>query len=298
MVLPNFLIIGSGRSGTTSLHNYLDQHPEVFMSALKETDYFALENRAHLYGGPGAKWLVKSSVSTRPQYEALFAAAAGYKAVGESSPRYLYTPEAIDNIRASLPEARLIAILRNPVERAFASYLGMCRDGWEKCENFRAAIEDEPRRVAENWLFGRYVSMGYYHRHLSRVCARFPRDRIRVYLYEDLRRDPAALVADMFGYIGVSPDFVPDMSRRHNVSGIITNPVLRTVWTGSAKMRTAIRPVVPHGLRHLAGRLFVRDLKKPEFDPGLKRELTAKYREDILRLQDLIGRDLSGWLKN
>jgi sulfotransferase family protein len=296
MTLPNFLIIGSGRSGTTSLHNYLDAHPEVFMSRLKETDYFALEHREHLYGGPGVKWMINSSVSTRRQYEALFEGAAGYQAIGESSPRYLYTPEAIDNLKSTLPNAKLIVILRNPVERAFASYVGLRRDGWEKCKTFREAINDEQHRISENWLFGCYLSVGYYHRNLSRVYEKFPANQIRVYLYEDLRDDPEALFSDLLGFVGVSQKFSPNMSKRHNVSGIISNPILRTVWTGTAQLRTVMRPLLPHSLRHWGGRIFVRNLKKPELDPDLKIELIRQYRDDIMSLQDLIGRDLSAWL--
>jgi len=296
MVLPNFLIIGSGRSGTTSLHSYLDAHPEVFMSGIKETNFFAFENRQHLYGGPGAKWLIKGSVSIRRDYEALFDGAEGYKAIGEASPRYLYTPEALHNIKATLPDAKLVVILRNPVERAYASYVGMRRDGLEKCRSFRDAIADQDRRISENWALGRYIEVGYYSRHLKNVFDLFPRDQVKIYLYEDLRNDPVGLLQDLFGFLDVSQDFVPDMSERKNESGIISNPVLRTIWTGSAMARTMVRPYVPLQMRHMAGKLLVRNLKKTPIDDEMRCQLTKELSPDILSLQNLVQRDLSGWL--
>ena len=296
MVLPNFLIIGSGRSGTTSLHSYLDAHPEVFMSEIKETNFFAFENRQHLYGGPGAKWLIKGSVSIRRDYEALFDGADTYKAVGESSPRYLYTPEALHNIKSSLPDAKLIVILRNPVERAYASYTGLRRDGLEKCSTFKAALADQDRRISENWALGRYIEVGYYAKHLKNVFDLFPRDQVRIYLYEDLRDDPTSLLKDLFGYLDVSRDFVPNMCERKNESGIISNPVLRTIWTGSAMARTMVRPYVPLQMRHMAGKLLVRNLKKTPMEDEMRSVLEKELRPDILSLQDLVQRDLSGWL--
>ncbi|MFZ5610050.1 MAG: sulfotransferase family protein [Pseudomonadota bacterium] len=297
MVMPNFLIIGSGRSGTTSLHAYLAQHPEVYMSPLKETNFFALEERTALYGGPGAKWLINSSISTRRQYEALFDAVTTQKAIGESSPRYLYTPAAMENIKRTLPDVKLIAVLRNPVDRAYASYMGMRRDGWEKCPDFAQAIADEPRRIAENWLMGCYLSVGYYHAHLSRVYRLFDPAQIRIYLYEDLQDRLADVLADIFAFIGVDTTFTPDMSHRHNVSGIIRNPLLRALWTKTILLRTMMRPLVPYGLRHWAGRAIVREVEKEALAPRLRAELIARYREDILLLERLINRDLRAWLQ-
>jgi hypothetical protein len=112
-VLPNFLIVGAGRSGTTSLYEYLRQHPQVFMSRVKEPNYFAFEGE--IPHGPGAAWLRATSVRTREAYEALFAEAGSARAIGEASARYLRSEGAPERIHALLPDARLVGILRNPV---------------------------------------------------------------------------------------------------------------------------------------------------------------------------------------
>lgn len=294
--MPNFLIIGSGRSGTTSLHNFLGQHPEIYVSPFKETNYFAFEGREHLYGGPGARWLIKSSVYERKRYEALFEDVRDEKAIGESSPRYLYTPESIERISRELPDVKLIAILRNPVERAFASFVGLRRDGWEPSDSFFEALDQESQRVAENWVMGCYTHVGYYFRHLSLCYELFPPDQIKIYLHEDFRDKPTELLQDVYSFLGVDGGFIPDMSVQHNVTGIISNPILRAIWTETAKLRAMLGPMLPYGIRNMAGKLIVRNLEKPEFPVDARRKLTECFREDVTNLQGLIDRDLSHWL--
>jgi len=143
MTLPNFVIIGAGRSGTTSLYHYLAQHRDVFMSPVKETRFFAWQ----------AEWAGKTDVDERvlrrrypvrclENYEALFTAAQGRRAIGEATPRYLFAPGVPEVMAAVVPDARLIAILRDPAVRAFSSWMGTVLDGRER-RSFDQAVEDE-----------------------------------------------------------------------------------------------------------------------------------------------------------
>src|SRR5437867_4308222 len=120
--LPTFLVIGAARSGTTALYLYLRQHPNVFMSRDKETNFFAFEGEALDFRGPGAEF-VNNSVVTLNAYLRLFADAPENAAIGEASPLYLYSLHAAERIHARLPDVRLIAILRNPIEQAYSHYL-------------------------------------------------------------------------------------------------------------------------------------------------------------------------------
>lgn len=149
MTLPTFLIIGSGRSGTTSLHAYLRQHPEVFMSEVKEPSFFSFMDGGIPSRGPGSEWLRRTAVTTREAYEALFAASAGARAIGEASPAYLIDPAVPARIHALIPHVRLVAILRHPAERAHAAYLGRRRDGLDPAPTFEAALRDEDRRLGQ-----------------------------------------------------------------------------------------------------------------------------------------------------
>jgi len=297
VTLPNFFVIGAARSGTTSLQDYLGQHPEIYMCPVKEPNFFAFDEKAPPIRGPGARQLVDSSVVARGAYEALFADAGDAKATGEISPRYLSTPEAPERIRREVPHARIIAVLRHPVDRAYASFVSHRRDGWEHHTSLRAAMDDEPRRFEEGSVIGLIYSEGCYHRHLERYYRLFERDRIRVHLFDDLVADPARLLADLFDFLEVDAAFAPDLSRRHNPSGEFRNPLLRILWKNSYMLRRETRRFIPRSLRDGAYAWILRDLEKPELTAELREELTARYREDILRLQDLIQRDLSHWLR-
>lgn len=295
-MLPNFLVIGAGRSGTTSLYEYLREHPEVFMSPVKEANYFAFPEGHQPERGPGGVLVRRGAVSTLAEYEALFADAGDARAIGEASPRYLRTPEAPARIDALLPDVRLVAILRDPVERAYASYLGLRRDGLEPQPTFEDALRDDERRQREGWPFSGLVDAGLYHRHLSRYYERFPPERIRVYLHDDLRADAAGLVRDLLSFLGVDPDFSPDTARVHGRTGVVRNRVLGELWSRSRRVRDGLGPVMPRRVSEGVRRWVLRDLERPQVAPATRAQLIPVFRPDVLALEELIGRDLSAWL--
>ena len=296
--LPNFLVIGAAKSGTTALYHFLRQHPQVYMSPEKEPRFFICEGRPPDYRGPYEDGLInKMTIWKREDYEALFAGARDQLARGEATPSYLWFPGAPERIQALLPRARLVAILRQPADRAFSHYMMHRRDGREPL-SFEDALRAEPERLAAHWYWGRYRQAGYYHRHLSRYYDRFAREQIRVYLYDDLVRDPAALLRDLFGFLGVDEGVTVNTGVRYNLSGIIASPLLRAIWAGTNRPRAFIRPLVPRRLRQrVAGFFTTRKMIRLAMREETRAELMADYREDILKLQDLIGRDLSNWLR-
>ena len=298
--MPNFLMIGASKSGTTSIHRYLEQHPEVYVSPVKEPKFFALECERPDYKGPGDREAWRDSVTSIKEYEALFDGATDERAVGEVSPVYLYSEKAVGRIKHHVPDAKLIAILRNPVERAYSSYLHKRRDGREPLDDFVRALDAEDQRMREGWAYGwRYTRVGFYHEQLVRYFDAFVPGQIRVYLYEDLTGDPVGLMRDVYGFLGVDDAFVPDMSRSHNVSGIPKNKLVQSLLRGRNPVKTALKPLFPRRVRkRLLVDLQNRNLKEaPGMPLEARRRLTEAYREDILKLEGLIGRDLSGWLR-
>lgn len=296
MTLPNFLVIGASRSGTTSLHHYLGQHPQVFMCPVKEPNYFGFPGQDPGFRGRGTRSFRRHSVLDHDAYRRLFDGVDGEPAIGEVSPLYLHADHAAAHIRQQIPDARLIAILRHPVERAYATYIGRCRDGFETAPSILDAIRDEPRRLREKRTVGGLIHKGYYHRHLQRYFDRFDRDQLRVYLFEDLLDDPRALLRDIFRFLGVDPDFEPDLSTQHNPSGSIRNPLLRALWKRCWYVRAVTPYVLPRTLRDHLYRLVTHDVVKPSLPAGVYNDLVEMFRDDILKLQDLLGRDLSHWL--
>ncbi len=297
MTLPNFFVIGAAKGGTTSLHRYLGQHPQIFMSSRKETNFFAVEGRPN-YGGPQDRSIINRDIIWRERdYRRLFRHVRDELAVGDASPRYLYTPGTARRIQNRIPEARLFAVLRQPAERAHSHFVMARRDGLEPCATLEEALADEPRRRRSNWAWGRYLEQGFYARQLSEYYAHFPREQIRVFLFEDLCNDPQGLFRQVFEFLGVEEDFPIDTSRRENVSGTLANPILRFLWTRTHPPRRLIRPLLPKRLRGLVSRFVIsRRLQRVPLEPDLRRRLTALYRDEILELQTMIDRDLSAWL--
>jgi len=296
MPLPDFLIIGAGRSGTTTLYEILRRHPQIFMPDVKEPNYFAFADGA-LPAGPGAAWLRATSVTTRAGYEALFADAGGARARGEASPRYMVGADAAARIHAAIPAVKLIAILRHPVERAYASYLAYRRDGLEPAATFEAALADQERRRQAGWPYGAFVDFGFQHRQLARYDALFPARQLRIYLYDDLLRDAAGLVRDLLAFLEVDPSWQPDFAQRHGRTGVVRNPLLAALWRHSPRARSTLGPWLPQAWRDRAYAWLMRDLVKPDMNPETRAALLRLYRADTLALQERLGRDLSAWLR-
>lgn len=300
MRLPTFLIIGTGKAGTTSLYHMLQQHPEIFMSPVKEPNFFAFEGQRPSFRGPGDDRRVnRESIVSLEEYGKLFAGVRGERAVGEASTRYLEVAPTAARIKAHVPDARLVAILRNPADRAFASYLHHRRDGREPCESFAEALHLEERRTRDHWGFGQYLSGGFYYRQLQPYWDLFAASQMRIYLYDDFASDPRRVLRDLYAFLGVDDGFQADLSVPYNVSGIPRNQFVDTLLSASP-VTNAIKSVLPAGVRdRIAAAVRARrnaNLERPAQPPETRRLLVDAYREEILRLQDRLGRDLSAWL--
>lgn len=300
--LPDFLVIGAMKAGTTSLELYLDQHPQVFMSRLKEPNYFAFKEQAlsftDAFGRPSR--LNERSITDTGRYRSLFDGARPEQKAGEISHWYLYDPMAPAHIRHDIPDARLIAVLRDPVERAYSEFLFHMRDGRESVEDFGEALDIEEERLAAGCDDGRYVDRGLYHAQLSRFYDLFPSEQIRVYLFEDLRDDPATLIRDLYSFIGVDPDVKPDTTVSRNVSGIPKNMgvqrLLRAVVWQEGLREAVRRTPLGRPLQKLYAEASRRNLSRPPLAPEHRERLRATFKDDVTKLQGLIDRDLSKWL--
>ena len=297
MMLPNFLIVGAAKAGTTSLYRYLQQHPQVFMSDPKEPRFFAYLDRADAYrraGRAASHWMM-----TPEQYGRLFEATDGAQAVGEASTLYLYSKVAARNIHRRIPEARLIAVLRNPVDRAYSQFLHGVRDAWEPLRDFRQAVAEEEGRIADGWSARwHYVRRGFYADQLRRYLAVFGRERLAVYLYEDLCSDPLGMVRSIFEHLEVDPAFRPSVAARHNASWVPRVRPLDEALRGRNRIGRSLRAWLPEPTwTRIVPRIKDLNRARPPLDPELRAQLTGVFREDVLELQDLIDRDLTAWLE-
>jgi hypothetical protein len=301
-ILPNFLIIGAAKSGTTSLYYHLKQHPDIYLSPIKETNFFALEGETLDFRGPfdhGKGCIGEFSITKYSDYIKLYSKATGYKAVGEASPLYLYHPKAPSNIKKYVPHAKLIAILRNPIERAYSSYLQFRRDGREPESDFFIALSKEEERIRDNWEhMWHYTKMGFYASQIKRYYNFFSKDQIKILLYDDFVDNTEGVVRDICAFIGVDPEVSINTSQRHNASAEPRREWLhKLMWAPPKTVRYSIG-LLPEALK--------KPLRKPVFEfiynkSGIprqsKRYLKKIFQSEIHELSVLIGRDLRSWLK-
>ena len=298
--LPNFLLIGAAKSGTTSMYYYLKQHPDIYMSPTKEPKFFTMEGREINYQGPSDERIKKESVTTFEEYVKLFEGVSGERAIGEASTTYLSHLEgAAIKIQQTIPEVKLIAVLRHPADRAYSAYMHLRRMGVENEEEFEKALALEPSRQEQNFYeYWMYRQRGYYYQQLKTYYDLFPKEQIKVFLYEDMLSDLQGTLRETFRFLGVDHDFSPDTSAWHNKSGIPKSEGVSTFLTQKHPLKELAKKIVPERWGHrLVSKVQGTILKQEQIPPAVRASMTQDYREDILQLQDLINRDLSRWLQ-
>jgi hypothetical protein len=297
--MPNFFIVGAAKCGTTSMFNYLKQHPQVFMPARRKESRFFSGLSPEQFPGPGRRY-VAFAVTSWAAYQRLFEGSAACPARGEACTSYLYCydkaiPRIIDRLGRRV---KIIVMLRHPVERAYSNYLQHVRDGVEPLA-FEEALEAERARGDEGWWLGfRYQDQGRYYEQVRAYAEAFGSDRMHVVLFDDFEADTARSVQRVFQFLDVDDTFVPDLSRRYNPSGVPRHEALHRFITQEHPVKRAFRWAVPHRLKvFLYNRYLQTSLDKPPLRSETRARLLAVYREDVLRLQELIQRDLSSWLR-
>ncbi|EGV15968.1 sulfotransferase family protein [Thiocapsa marina] len=281
-MLPDFIIIGAHKAGTTSLHHYFDQHPDVFMTIVKEPNYFSFDptNPAHV----GAK---RSSYRVRSlsDYEALFSTSPPHNRRGEASPSYLHSKSAPFRIKELLPECRIVASLRNPVDRAYSAYLMAFRDG------VTTLRVQEIRPGRDTWIL-----QSLYAESLRRYLEVFQDEQLRFVLFDDLNANPSGVMQKLFRFVGVDPEFSVDTTYAFNPGGIPRNPILHRGLNVIKKI-PKVQEYVPKSVRRKIANIRDRNLAKaPPLDPEVRSTWLDFFREDILSTQALIRRDLGHWL--
>lgn len=291
--VPDFFVIGAYRSGTTFLYRALGQHPQVFVPVLKEPNFFAVDGNEN-----ATPELLGRSVCEPDEYERLYRDAASSQRCGDVSPEYLRNPAAPARIRQTHPDAPLVAILRNPVERAYSDYMQHRARGSEPCATFAEALDlQDERRAGLSRSAPHYVDSGMYGVQLERYLEVFDRGQLLVLLYEDLQADAADVTRRVFDHIGVDPAVDIELQSDVNASGLPRNVAYRALLRARRSVGTRLSPRVVESVRPYWDRVMRRGLVKQDLGADDRRRLVEIYREDVERLQALIGRDLGHWLR-
>lgn len=300
--MPDYLLLGAMKSATSSLAAALEQHPQIYSSRVKEANYFHIASGAKIDFGM-ERGPVRA-IATLKDYQALFAGAPAHQRVGEATPTYLSSARAARVIREQIPAVRLFAILRNPADRTY-SHFQMFQTQGKESRSFDEVIRDEKagidRQIAAEGaptVDGGYLYIGLYARHLQIYRDLFPPEQLKVILFEDFTQRSQTTLADLCDFLGIDSTYQFGKPERSNETAVVSKPGL---MAGLKRIR------IGFVLRHLLPKSLFRQVRqaglsrltvKPQpMSPESRATLVTFYRPEILRLQDMLDRDLTHWLE-
>lgn len=270
MTLPNFLIVGAAKSGTTTLQDHLMDHPQVFMPS-KEVQFFSKDTTY----AKGLDW-----------YATHFDGVQGQPAIGEKSPAYCYVPEAAERIRESIPDVRLLWIFRDPVSRAYSNYWHLVLRGLEYLP-FEEALKREAERINEDLAFG-YQKRSMYAEQVRRFLDFFPREKMLFCLFEDMKEDPAGSIQKAYEFLSIDTDVVTrPQPKSSNVARLPRN-----IWLQHCTRKLFGRGKV-FGLVYRLNRS--KAVGYPKISNETREALREKFRAHNEELAELTGLDLTKW---
>jgi hypothetical protein len=297
---PNFFLLGAAKCGTTSVAQYLDQHPEIFVSKPKEPNFFSFEpncipsckgpvDEAQLY-----ELLLKYTVTEPDAYQGLFAAVEKERAIGEASVRYLYESNAVDRIAEYSPQAKLIVLLRDPVDRLHSHYHMNVRQHIEP-KTLRDALDAEDQRVEHGWGWDwHYRRVSLYAPQLQRILDRFDPAQLLTLFHTDLQQSPRQTMRQIFEHLEVSADFVPNFSRRSMVGYTPRWRWIRTLIRDDNVIKALAKRTVPNRLRRSFANWSESKNRQtiPAIDAQLRLELRKQFSQDSRQLSEMLGRKM------
>lgn len=301
MALPDFLVVGVPKAGTTALHAALATHPGLHLSRVKEPKFFLTDGPPPSRGGgPGDVATYREHVWRREDYEKLFDGAAPGVLRGESTPFYLYDRAAQRRIHTLIPHAKLIVVLRDPVERAHSNWAHLWSAGLEPVGDFVRACAEEDRRVAAGWApFWHYTRLGKYGDQLDGLFTLFPRRQVFILRYRALLSAPAQALNDICGFLGVERGLIAEIPRENvtaQPSGSLAHAAVSMVVRGAS----AVGRHVPAGaaLTRPLERHLQRSRRQRQPLTWEQRQAVLPYFENDVRLLEKVTEaDFGDWLQ-
>jgi hypothetical protein len=301
VTLPDFLVAGVPKAGTTALHTALSRHPGLFMSPIKEPKFFLTDGPPPASGGPGDALTYREHIWQRDRYEALFDPAPPGTLRGESTPLYLYDRAALRRVRDLIPAAKLIVVLRDPVERAHSNWTHLWSAGLEPVGDFVQACAEEERRIAAGWAsFWHYTELGRYGTQLDYAFSLFPREQMLVIRYRLLVDEPTATLRRICAFLGVETGMVTDIPRE-NVTSHPEQTLAHRAVSAGIRASDGLGRLLPGSKAAAATRRMERFLQRGrrERQPlswQQRQVLLPGFEDDIKLLERVLGEDFGDWL--
>lgn len=285
---PNFFIVGTPKAGTTSLYYYLESHPEVYMSPIKETNFFSYEEikKQNLFYN-------EEHIKNLEQYSLQFEGVKDEKAIGEASVSYLFYPSVPAKIKEFNTDARIIIVLRNPIDRGYSHYLMDKRLGLVNL-SYEDILNNNSNNPRLHLFYQQYICLGLYYEQVKRYLDTFGQDAVKIILYEDLISRIDETMADIYSFIGVDDSFKADTSKQHNAFSYPKNWLVAKLYT-SKTIRKVVKNFAGNNLNNIKNIFFGKD-KKPELSAAVNDKLKQLYGADLVKTQDLLQKDLSNWM--
>ncbi len=301
---PDFLIVGAAKAGSTALHDALARHPQLFASPVKEPKYFLTDDappeRAN-HRGPGDAHSAREWIWRRTAYQRLFEAAPAGALRYESTPFYLWDRASHARIARAVPDVKLIAVIRDPVDRAFSNWTHLWADGLEPEDDFLAACRAEQKRAASGWApIWRYLELGRYGEQLRSVFQHFDPGRVRVIRYRQLIDAARETLDGLCSFLGVDTGVLAGLPEsnvgRWAPDGAVNSVLRRAIRAGAAAGALTAPQVWRTAQRPLLGALQRGDAPRPRLQSDVRAQLVGHFAEDNAVLSELLGADYSDWL--
>ncbi len=285
--LPDFFIVGAPKAGTTSLYFYLEQHPEIFMSPVKETNFFSydLTVKQNLY-------YKERGISEWNEYVGLFKGAENKKAIGEASVSYLFYPEVAEAIKSKFPNGKIIIMLRNPVERAMSHYYMDHKLGYVQTSFDEILFAKNKTRLQELY-YQQFISLGMYYEQVKRYVTVFGKEKVMIIFFEDFKKDTHAVVKNLYHFLGVNENDEIDTEKKHNTFQTPRNRFVHAFYKNKF-LRSTVKKIIPEKQIEGVKNIFLTK-KKNKISEIVTQHMKELYKPDIQQLEKLVNRDLSSW---
>lgn len=288
IMLPNFFIVGTPKAGTTSLYHYLENHPQVFMSPVKEPNYFSYQEitRQKLY-------YKDEKTKDFEEYKKLFSNVKNETVIGEASVSYLFYPKVPSLIKEKISDAKFVVVLRDPAERALSHYYMDKKFRYVKIP-FEDVLYKRSNDPVSKLYYQQYIELGFYTNQVKRYLDTFGEKRVKIFLFDDLKKDIKKVIIELYDFLKIEKKFIPDLNKKHNPFASPKNRLIGFIYS-NRNLRQIARAITPDKqIDSIKSVLFTYRKTNKTNEETLK-YLREMYKPDIKKLEHLLNRDLRHW---